>query len=222
MHKAVGGSRRGARAALSDGQHDVRSRAKIPSPPRLVGVLSAPVRAAASRFRSDQSGVTAIEFGAVAAPFFALLFAIIETALTLWTTQVLETGVGNASRRIYTGQFQQDNAATDPTLIAGKFRDEICKSIVALITCDKIQIDVRTLASLPGQKPQKPITADGQFDSANFGKYEPPGANQIVVVRAAVEYPVFVSLLNPNQANLQNGNRLIMGTAAFRTEPFAQ
>ena len=70
---------------------------------------------------------------------------------------------------------------------------------------------------LPGQKPQKPITADGQFDSANFGKYEPPGANQIVVVRAAVEYPVFVSLLNPNQSNLQNGNRLIMGTAAFRT-----
>ena len=60
--------------------------------------------------------MTAIEFGAVATPFFALLFAIIETALTLWTTQVLETGVGNASRRIYTGQFQQDNAATDPTL----------------------------------------------------------------------------------------------------------
>jgi Flp pilus assembly protein TadG len=222
MHKAVGGSRRRAGRPSAMGSMMFRRKAKILSVPRLARTLSAAARATARRFRRDQSGVTAIEFGAVAAPFFALLFAIIETALTLWTTQVLETGVGNASRRIYTGQFQQDNAATDPTLIAGKFRDEICKSIVALITCDKIQIDVRTLASFPGQKPQKPITADGQFDSANFGKYEPPGANQIVVVRAAVEYPVFVSLLNPNQSNLQNGNRLIMGTAAFRTEPFAQ
>jgi Flp pilus assembly protein TadG len=222
MHKAVGGSRRRAGRPSAMGSMMFRSEAKSPSVPRFGRTLSAAARAAAGRFRRDQRGVTAIEFGAVAAPFFALLFAIIETALTLWTTQVLETGVGNASRRIYTGQFQQDNAATDPTLIAGKFRDEICKSIVALITCDKIQIDVRTLASFPGQKPQKPITADGQFDSANFGKYEPPGANQIVVVRAAVEYPVFVSLLNPNQSNLQNGNRLIMGTAAFRTEPFAQ
>jgi hypothetical protein len=36
----------------------------------------------------------------------------------------------------------------------------------------------------------------------------------------AVEYPVFVSLLNPNQANLTNGKRLIMSSATFRNEPF--
>jgi Flp pilus assembly protein TadG len=176
---------------------------------------------AAGRFRRDEAGVTAIEFAAVSTPFFALLFAILETALTLWSTQVLETGVTNASRRIYTGQFQADNTSTDAAALPGKFRDEICNNIPALIPCDKIQIDVRLFTSFPGQKPQMPITSDGQFDAANFGKYEPPGANQIVVVRAAVEMPVFVSLLNPNQANLKNGNRLIMGAAAFRTEPFA-
>jgi Flp pilus assembly protein TadG len=176
---------------------------------------------AARRFRRDEAGVTAIEFAAVSTPFFALLFAILETALTLWTTQVLETGVTNASRRIYTGQFQSANAGTAPAALPEKFRDEICKSIPALISCGKIQIDVRLYTSFPGQKPQMPITGDGKFDADNFGKYEPPGANQIVVVRAAVELPVYVSLLNPNQANLKNGNRLIMGTAAFRTEPFA-
>jgi hypothetical protein len=41
-----------------------------------------------------------------------------------------------------------------------------------------------------------------------------------VLVRVAVEYPVFATLLNPNQANLTNGKRLIMGTATFRNEPF--
>lgn len=159
----------------------------------------------------------------VATPFIALLFAIIETALTLWTTQVLDTGVTNASRRIYTGQFQQDNAKeTDATQLATIFRNEVCKSIVALLTCDKIKIDVRALDSFPNKNPPPPVNSDGQFDSENFGKYESPGANKIVVVRAAVEYPVFVSLLNPNAANLKNGNRLLLATATFRTEPFAQ
>ena len=135
---------------------------------------------------------------------------------------MLETGVGNAARRIYTGQFQQDNAGdrSDPHRRQVPRRD-----LQEHRRPDQLRQDPDRRPHprlLPGQKPQKPITADGQFDSANFGKYEPPGANQIVVVRAAVEYPVFVSLLNPNQSNLQNGNRLIMGTAAFRTEPFAQ
>jgi Flp pilus assembly protein TadG len=180
------------------------------------------VRRVLRGFRRDDHGVTAIEFGLVAMPFFALLFAIIETALTFWTTQVLETAVSNASRQIYTGQFQTANTGTtDPTQLATKFRDEVCKSIVALFTCSSVKVDVRSFASFPGQNAPPPITADKQFDSANFGTYQSPGANQIVVVRAAVEYPVFVSMLNPNQANLANGNRLLMGTATFRTEPFS-
>ena len=92
MHKAVGGSRRRAGRPSAMGSMMFRSEAKSPSVPRFGRTLSAAARAAAGRFRRDQRGVTAIEFGAVAAPFFALLFAIIETALTLWTTQVLETG----------------------------------------------------------------------------------------------------------------------------------
>jgi Flp pilus assembly protein TadG len=188
--------------------------------PRLSGRWRA--QAILFRFRRDERGVTAIEFGIVATPFIALLFAIIETALTLWTTQVLDTGVTNAARRIYTGQFQQENAATtDPNQLATKFRDEICKNVMALLTCDKIKIDVRAFDSFPDKNAPPPIK-DGQFDQENFGKYESPGANKIVVVRAAVEYPVFVSLLNPNAANLQNGNRLLLATATFRTEPFAQ
>ncbi|HZB38185.1 MAG TPA: TadE/TadG family type IV pilus assembly protein [Beijerinckiaceae bacterium] len=180
-------------------------------------------RSILGRFRRDERGVTAIEFGAVATPFIALLFAIIETALTLWTTQVLDTGVTNAARRVYTGQFQQENSGTtDPNQLATKFRDEICKNIVALLSCSKIKIDVRAFDTFPNKNAPPPITGDGQFDSENFGKYESPGANKIVVVRAAVEYPVFVSLLNPNAANLKNGNRLLLATATFRTEPFAQ
>jgi pilus assembly protein Flp/PilA len=194
-------------------------RSFIFSRPRPIRLCKRIVR----RFSRNDEGATAVEFGLVALPFFALLFAIIETALTFWTTQVLETAVSNASRQIYTGQFQTANSGTtDPTQLATKFRDEVCKSIVALFSCSDVKIDVRSFSSFPNQNAGAPITADRQFDAANFGKYESPGANQIVVVRAAVEYPVFVSLLNPNQANLADGNRLLMGTATFRTEPYSQ
>ena len=92
---------------------------------------------------------------------YAAASASIDAVVTVLSVRlpicsiISRTGVGNASRRIYTGQFQQDNAATDPTLIAGKFRDEICKSIVALISCDKIEgpealaIVRRIVATLP-------------------------------------------------------------------------
>jgi Flp pilus assembly protein TadG len=180
-----------------------------------------------ARFRRHQEGATAIEFGIVAMPFFAVLFAIIETALSLWTTQVLETAVTDAARRIYTGQFQQANAATSPEQLPVKFREELCKSIVALFSCADIKVDVRTFDSFPAGAAAPPVTPDGEFDNENFGQYQCTptacaGPNKIVVVRAAVEYPVFASLLNPNQTNLKNGKRLVMGTATFRTEPFGQ
>ena len=178
-------------------------------------------------FRKDADGATAVEFGLIAVPFLALLFAIVETAIALWTTQVLETAVTDASRRLYTGQFQQSasqaqsqaTAQNKPAPVpADLFKQELCKSVVALFSCANVKIDVRPYD--PNNKPQPPVTADGQFDSANFGKYSSPGPNEIVVVRAAVEIPVVVSLMNPNQANLKNGSRLVMGTATFKTEPF--
>jgi len=146
--------------------------------------------------------------------------AIIETAIAIWSTAVLDTAVTDASRQLYTGQFQRSSAGTPPADLPTKFRDELCKSIVALISCTSIKIDVRSFASFPGGAAPPPVTADGEFDSANFGQYTTPQQNEIVVVRAAVEIPVLVSLLSPRQTNLANGNRLIMGTATFRAEPF--
>ena len=60
-------------------------------------------------FLRNREGATAVEFALVALPFLAILFAIIELALNFWVTQVLENAVSDASRRIYTGQFQQEN-----------------------------------------------------------------------------------------------------------------
>jgi hypothetical protein len=79
-----------------------------------------------------------------------------------------------------------------------------------------VHIDVRKFRSgIPG-----PINAQGELDPSAFG-YEGTGPNDVVLVRVAVELPVFVNILGSGNTNLKNGKRLIMASATFRNEPFA-
>src|SRR6187402_1232015 len=61
------------------------------------------------RFARGEDGIAAVEFGIVAAPFLALMFAIMETALVFFASQTLETAVADSSRLIMTGQVQTGN-----------------------------------------------------------------------------------------------------------------
>lgn len=170
-------------------------------------------------FVKKKDGATAVEFALVAMPFFALLFAIIETALIFWTTQALENAVSDASRRIYTGQFQQEAGGRNSAELAELFRDDICQSIVALFDCNgALAVDIRSFPDFPNASLDPPVN-EGNFDASDFG-YQATGPDDIVVVRAALAYPVLLAILNPSQINLNNRRRLIMATAAFRNEPF--
>ncbi|TVR10583.1 MAG: pilus assembly protein [Salinarimonadaceae bacterium] len=170
-------------------------------------------------FLKKNDGATAVEFALVALPFFAIVFAIIETALIFWTTQALENSVSDASRRIYTGQFQQQSDGRSSAELAEAFRDDICSGIVALFDCDgALAIDIRAFPDFPNATLEPPVK-DGNFDASDFG-YEATGPDDIVVVRAALAYPVLLAIMNPSQINLNNRRRLVMATAAFRNEPF--
>src|SRR5437763_15098728 len=58
------------------------------------------------RFASREDGAAAVEFGIVAAPFLALMFAIMETALVFFAGKTLETAVADSARLIMTAQAQ--------------------------------------------------------------------------------------------------------------------
>jgi Flp pilus assembly pilin Flp len=73
-----------------------------------------------------EDGVAAVEFALVAAPFLALMFAIIETALVFFTGQYFETVVADSSRLIMTGQVQTQG------LTQTQFINQICGKVVAL------------------------------------------------------------------------------------------
>src|SRR3954465_2308422 len=94
------------------------------------------------RFRRNRRGSAAVEFALVAPVFFALLFAIIETAIVFFAGQVLETVTQDSARFIMTGQAQT-GGYSQPQLKAF-----VCGKINVLFdSVTGISIDVQSYSS---------------------------------------------------------------------------
>lgn len=174
-----------------------------------------------NRFRRNQDGATAVEFAMISVPFLMLLAAIIETAMMFWTSQVLEESVSQTSRRLLTGEAltrYTGNAAAN----TAAFKNDICANSPGLVDCSKLVIDVRTYSSFAGAKTgidgSNPITAGG-LNTTGFG-FNQPQAQQIIVVRAVLEYPLFFTSWSSSLANIGEGRRGIVASSTFRAEPF--
>jgi len=166
------------------------------------------------RFAKGEEGVAAVEFGIVAAPFLALLFAIMETALVFFADQVLETAAADSARMIMTGQAQA--LGWDQV----KFKEDACKRTNGLFDCAGLQIDVKAYSGgFSSVGNAKPVDANGNLQVSGFG-YQPGSACSIVVVRLMYQWPVYAAVLGFNLADLTGSKRLLMATAAFRNEPF--
>jgi Flp pilus assembly protein TadG len=182
-----------------------------------------PPRRLCAPFRRDTRGVAAIEVALVGPLFLALAFAIIQTALIFWAQQVLETNVADAARLVLTGQTQSDaNLKSDNERLLS-LRDAICDAgpivMVGSAECKQnLHLDVRVLSSFNDASLATPIE-NGELQVDGFG-YQNSNGNDIVLVRAVLEIPIFLSFMNPGLANLANGNAALMATAAFRNEPF--
>ena len=159
-----------------------------------------------------------MEFALIVTPFLGMLFAIIQVALVFWSQQALETAVAEASRQLYIGAFQGSTAGQNSSTQRANFKEAVCQSIPALFDCRAlVNVDVRVLPSFTAPPPGAPVT-NGNYDPSDY-RYEQPARNDIVLVRASMEYPTYVRILNPS-TGLKSGNTLIMATAAFRAEPF--
>ena len=165
------------------------------------------------RFARGEDGAAAIEFGIVAAPFLALMFAIMETALVFFAGQTLETAVADSARLIMTGQAQQQG------FTEAQFKTAVCSKILGLFDCASgLKIDVKTYNSFSAISTAKPFDANGNLLN-NFG-YTPGAPGDIVVVRLMYEWPIYVSLLGFSLNDMAGNKRLIIATAAFRNEPY--
>jgi len=166
----------------------------------------------ARRLARQEDGTAAVEFGLVAMPFLALVFAIIETALVFFANQVLETAAADSARLIMTGQAQTQG------LSQSTFKDQVCSKVYGLFDCQSgVYVDVQTFSSFGNVNLTNPVDSNGKLDTSGF-KYSPGGPGDIVVVRLVYQWPVFVSMLG--LSNMADNSRLMMATAAFRNEPY--
>jgi len=167
-----------------------------------------------SRFIRQRDATTTVEFGLLLAPFVAGLFAILQTAMTFFAGQTLETAAAASARLIQTGQAQTAGWS------AAQFKTQVCNQIHGIFSCNSgVYVDVETYPSFSSISTGVPVT-NGVFNTAALG-YNPGGPGDIVMLRLYYQYPVFVNLLGFNLSSLKNGTNLFAATAVFKNEPYA-
>lgn len=183
---------------------------------RWSGILVAALGRRRSQFFRCTNGSAAVEYAIVSLPFLGLVFAIVQTAIIFMAQQQLETATEQAGRLLLTNQAQ--NAGWTQA----QFATKVCNYIYALFNCNNLMIDVETattFSSVSTSAPALTLNSNGQV--TNTWNYNTaaltPGT--IVILRVMYQWPLVKGPLGLNLANLSNGNRLLMATAVFQTEP---
>jgi Flp pilus assembly protein TadG len=164
--------------------------------------------------RSD-GGATAVEFALVAAPFVALLIAILQTMMVFFAQRLLDEVVSQASRTIQTGQAQTSG------LTQSQFTSWVCQKTVILFTCGNYMVNVQSYSSFSAASTSTPtLTFDSGGNVSNTWNYSVGGPGDIVVVQVLYQWPIILGPLGFNLSNLSNGNRLLVSSNVFKREPY--
>jgi len=165
------------------------------------------------RFRRNRRGSAAVEFALVAPLFFGLLFAIIELAMVFFASQVLETATQDSARMIMTGQAQ------NASFTQAQFKNLVCSKLTIMFDCvNGVSIDVQSYSAFGSVNVADPIDASKNFVPPN--NYLPGNPGDVVVVRLFYKWPLYVTGLGFNIANISGSKRLLTATAAFQNEPY--
>ncbi|MDR3494274.1 MAG: pilus assembly protein [Ancalomicrobiaceae bacterium] len=170
----------------------------------------------AGRLGRDERGVAAIEFAMIGVPFFAIIFAIVQTTLVFLADQLLDTAVTDASRQIRTGQ------AYSTGLSPADFKKSVCSKLMLkyLIDCNNLYLNVTTVTNFASANLTPPTIDPKTGKLPTTTSYIIGGSSDIVVVSAYYLFPTLFSNFGLSMADQSNGTRLLGSVAAFRNEPF--
>jgi len=172
------------------------------------------------RFRRDDRGAYAVEFGLLALPFFGLIFAIVEVSWVSFNSEQLQAAVSRASRQVMTGTAQQ-NYSTPASFVSNLLcPTDGTRILPSFMDCSKLIVDARTAADF------KSADMTSSFYTQSSLKYCLGKANTVVVLR--VVYPMesifplsiynrYIGLAN-NVPNAPGWKHVLLGSAVFETE----
>ena len=190
--------------------------------PTLLRRLISPAVSRGRAFARDDRGVTAVEFGILALPFFTIIFAILETTMVFLAGQVLDGAVEDASRQIKTGQAQ--------SFEIDDFRTLMCEYTFRLFgpDCSGVRVVVDVIDDFTSTETATMPTTTCEEDED--GKvvceldveedYAPGAGGSVVQVTAYYRWPLVIALPYFNLANQPDNARLLAATRVFRNEPF--
>jgi len=178
--------------------------------------------AAVRTFVRDERGVTAIEFGILALPFFTIIFAIIETTMVFFAGQVLDSAVEDASRMIKTGRAQ----AAGYTMT--EFRSLMCGYTFSLFgtSCANVKIKVQIISDFSSTTTSNTVQTCDYTSTMTCTwtiaeNYDDGAGRDVVQVFAYYRWPLLVNLPYFNLKNQPDNYRLLGATRVFRNEPFS-
>lgn len=164
----------------------------------------------------DRSGATAIEFALIATPLAALMVAILQTSLTFFAQQNLETVAEKAVRQLVTGQAQKANTTKD------QFKTIVCSKLPSFMKCANLYVDVQSATSFAAANTAPPaLTFDSNGQVTNAWVYSPQGSGAINVVRIMYAWQVSAGPLGFDISTMSNQRRLLVATSVFKTEPYS-
>lgn len=166
----------------------------------------------------DARGAAAVEFALLSVPFTLLLCAILEAGLVLLQQQSLSAAVDRAGRPLSTGAFQ---SGADGSAPAERFAALLCRQYA--FDCSRLKVEVTASPTVASQSVSQPYDAANRTMTEGFGtRFQCPAGDQLVIVRAAAPIPQVFSFLDFSGRKLATGERLIIATAVFRSEPFSK
>lgn len=171
-----------------------------------------------SRDRSlcaDSRGAAAIEFALCAAGFVGLLIGTLQIAIVFFVQNSVQTVAETVARQVLTGQISAGTTRE-------QFRVRACGNLPAFLTCSNLYVDVRKLTDLSGVGSVDAgvtVNAAGQITDAT--RFELGGAGDIMVLRLLYNWPIGTAPLGLKLSNQEGDTRIIVGTMAFKAEPYA-
>jgi Flp pilus assembly protein TadG len=166
------------------------------------------------RFSRARQAATAVEFALIAPAFLAVLLAVLQTAIFLFAQQSLQNAAMQAGRLFMTGQAQGDSQSA--------FRNLVCSNYLpSIFTCGNLVVVVQSASSFSGLTTSAPsLYSNGQQIPVTSFAYSPGTPGQVMVVQLVYPWSVFGGPLGFSLANLPGGAAEMMGTSAFRVEPY--
>ncbi len=164
------------------------------------------------RLGRDRRGATLVEFGLVVIPFLALILAVVQTCITLFTQQAMDTATEKVARLVMTGQ------ARASAMSRSAFKTAVCERLPDYMDCGSVMVDLTAYSAISEADVSPPVLTFAQGKPTNNWSYDLGEGGEVVRVRIMYLAPSVMGPLGFTLANQPNGKRLLISSAIFRNE----